>query len=234
MDFPDCLADPWGFPMLWVQEVDAFVHLLPVTKAQLDQALVRGRELHENDWSEARRLNRDVPLSALQVDNYWGAFVSGVTPEQALSFAAASGPAFRVPSADEWKKAYRALLRSGFAQVNGTASAASSERARSLLQRLERLTPDLVQNHLDEQPTLADRMFLRLGVMEWVRLAPLCDPPDASSHGALGMPARELWPTLLDPLLDPPVRLPDTRRTHRAFGFRLFRARDEEATWSQR
>jgi hypothetical protein len=225
--------------MLWVQEVDAFVHALPVTKAQLDLAHARcPGVLGENGARPASKLDRDVPLASVGGDNYWGLFARGVTPQRAADFARCCGPAFRVPSAGEWKTVYALLLRHPFDHVDGTLAAVSRQRAQGLLQRLDPVARGLATRQLGEAPSLADRLFFRLGVMEWVRLDPAHEPLDAQDFGGLGLPARALWPSLFDPLLDAPVCVPargtDKARQHAygAFGFRLFRARAEEAAWS--
>lgn len=231
----DCITDPLGFPMLWVDEVGAYVHALPVTKAQLEAAMTRrGSPFSKSDWETAQEANARVPLDALDPDTYWSAFFTGVIPGRATEFARFCGAEFRVPSADEWRCAFGALAIRPPHDAWDAMLACSSDRARALMERLAAIPVDAIRWHIGEEASLADRMFFRLGVMEWVVLSHSPMRDESERFGGLGMPAPALWPTLFDPALGTPLRSrAAVTAPHRAFGFRLFRERDKEDRWGR-
>ncbi len=229
---PEVEFDPFGFPMVRVEEVESHVHWLPITKIQFETFLCHSSDARfDSPWyEELCRSNRRVSPRELQAENYWGAFLTGILPDEALAFAEWCGPSYRLPSLEEWLVAFRALRLAPLWQPDW--QEIPNDRVRCLLTELGGIARESMSHPFDESPDgpqhascLADQMFLRMGVLEWVAASEI-----ASTWCGLG----ELHPgfghhlSLLDKEI--PVELHDPlKERHDSFGFRLFRQFDSEA-----
>ncbi len=220
------IADPFGFPMVWVQEARAWVHCLPVTHVQLDMFRERGGQFREGQ-------DKPVPIKDLEAHNYTRAFATRVEPDDARKLARCfedmTGDQFRLPSPAEWHTVYRVLAGRSFSDELTEMMSCCRDRARSLAKRLHEILAGPVQDSVSFKLKLADRMLFRLGVMEWVRLPSGTSPARGGEYAGMGLPAQHSWASLSDPELLAPVR-PRRNQPTPPFGFRLWRNSFPEQT----
>ena len=212
--------DPVGFPMVWVPDIRAFVHCLPVTKIQFEQFLCDARDGHFNApwYDEALRLNPRTTARRIVAGNYWNAFLTGILPFEAERFAAWCGEGYRLLEEGEWQSFFgtmklwniRSLADLGILSGLGP-------RQRELIESIEKSVEE-VCTASGEKCDLEVRMLLRLGVMEWVSIRGRED----HRWGGVGEP----HPTFCGNLFSPEkgelilLREPESRRLP-SFGFRL-------------
>lgn len=158
--------------MLWSDRLGAHVHLLPVTKIQFEYFLTDRPEPHfsESWYKGVLAHNPRVSPGKVRQKNYWNAFLTGLTPEEAGNFANWLGKttddAFELPTSDEWYELYQEmkgqppLSQALFRSLNFPA------RVEALLQNVDKAAA----MEQEAQRDLADSMMLREGVFEWVQL----------------------------------------------------------------
>lgn len=216
------LTDRAGFPMIHVEGLDGYLHWLPVTKIQFEAFLCEhpSATFDQQWYDEILSLNPRISPRAVQATNYWQSFITGITPGEAERYADWCGADYALLHQKEWIDTYHRLREMPPRSVADLTALNLAPRIRSLIERL-----DAVFRAQSPNGSLADQMFLRLGVKEWV----VCGGPKQSPWGAWGQPNRAFFGSIRDDLeATSPVFPPEveTRRLH-AFGFRLIR----RATW---
>jgi hypothetical protein len=230
-DSLSCLElDPLGFPMVWVPELSAHVHWLPLTRIQFELFLARGgaEDLDVRWYTELCERQRRLPAREITADNFWRCLLTGVLPQEAKAVAEWLGPGFRLPRSSEWLELLRAADRPS-PSVNWSELAPTlSPRCLALLQAFAALP---LKGRSSERPpqypdgrlplTLADRMLLRGGLLEWVDTGSPEQP-----WGGMGEVHASLH-RHISRLQDGEVRIPRRPTEERIdhFGFRLIRER---------
>jgi hypothetical protein len=192
--------DPIGFPMIWVAEIKAHIHWLPVTKIQFEHFLCATSDSRfDANWYErVSNLNKRISPSNVRENNYWQVFITGIRPSEAQRFAEWYGDGYSLPTLKEWHTAYLALkARSAEQDILNVIGAVHSlqERTRALLSKLE--TAALAAFRYQEiapTATLADQALLRGGVMEWVEWQ-----GQRTRWGGMGQPNRRFHSILFKP-----------------------------------
>jgi hypothetical protein len=211
--------DPTGFPMVQVGAIDAYMHWAPVTKIQFEYFLCAVPDSHfdANWYDEVLFLNPRVTPGEIRADNYWNAFLTGITPSEARRFARWFGPEYTIPTLEDWFVAYSALkalppVPSSVVDNMGDLH----ERIRTVLVRLDTASRMAMEN-LGYERTLADQMLLRWGVMEWVECT-----DRRFEWGGMGRTLRSFYGGLFNPDSGQPSipTNPDTERLY-PYGFRL-------------
>ncbi len=177
------VSDPTGFPMVWVQELAAYVHWLPVTKIQFEAFLCAAPDGHfDAAWYDAvLDLNPRVTPRHVASHNYWRALMTAVQPAEAQRFAAWCGDGFRLPTDDEWTTVYGATC--GEPELDLAVSdllVGRDGRTRELVERLDR-AGRATASSMGGVADRAGQMLLRYGAMEWVRATAW--PSDWSTRG---------------------------------------------------
>jgi len=222
--------DPLGFPMIWVPELRAHVHWLPLTRIQYELFLARGgaEELDCGWYTELCQRQRRVSAREVTADNFWRCLLTGVLPQEAQAVAEWLGPGFRLPKSSEWLELLRAADRPS-APVNWSELTPTvSPRCLELLQAFAALPlkgrrSEPTARYPDGRLplTLADRMLLRGGLLEWVDTGSPEQPWGGMGevHGSLHR--------YISRLQDGEVRIPRRPTEERIghFGFRLIRER---------
>jgi len=209
-----------GFPMVWFEEVGAYVHWLPITKIQFEYFLCDAPDAYfDAGWYESvLQLNPRVTPREISAHNYWRALMTGVRPVEAQRFVSWCGAGFRLPTEDEWTALYRALRArpAGDLQASGLLDDRDL-RIRELLERIDASTYE-ANRRMSCGPSLAGQMLLRFGAMEWVRVG---SPP--SAWGTKGEPLPDFCGNLevLDRSAETLAADPESSRFPAA-GFRLF------------
>lgn len=213
--------DPKGFPMALIESADLWVHWLPITKVQFERFLCEtGDARYDAKWyAQVLDLNPRISPREIRQNNYWQAFLTGILPYEAESFARWIGEGYRLPTDKEWTTVYSAT-KSQAAELLPEESLLSklSERGRELLTQIGRAGS--MDGSEVTGRTAADQMLLRGGVMEWVE-----DQSNTQLWCGRGETPRRFQAGLHRPDDPEPARPnePTTRRL-RQYGFRLVRA----------
>ncbi len=208
--------DKTGFPMLWVEPIDAYIHWLPITKIQIEYFLCAITESSfDATWYDTiLSLNRRISPAHIRANNYWQAFLTGIIPSEAQRFTRWCGEGYEIPSLDDWFTAYKSLK-------------AMSPKASPEMGKLRDRTQTLISNlgsaskvasrDVENEYTLADQMLMRMGVMEWVEL-----PEHRNRWGGMGETFPDFHGDLFTPDNGNP-RLPINPENKRLsyYGFRL-------------
>lgn len=217
--------DHCGFPMLWIESCETWVHWFPVTKLQFEIFLCHQRDpqIGGSSYSEMCSLNPRVAPQFLSEENYWRAFVTGILPQEAEAFARWCGPGYRVPTALEWLNVLKALSEGGPWKMDWEHLLEKVPPRRSLLIRnLDRVSQSIDGFRIGGQ--LLDQALMRNGVVEWVRSEE--EPP---SWGGLGEPPAQLAAQLSNlNLIDVIEPLAPHEQRIRYFGFRLLWSANRE------
>ncbi len=162
--------DRSGFPMVWVDAIKAYMHWIPITKIQFEYFLCAAPDSHfDADWyEEVLSLNPRVTPKGIGAKNYWNAFLTGITSSEVQRFARWCGDRYTIPTLEDWFTAYKALKMLS-PEPPGVVDSMGKvrERVRTVLTRLYSMSPTVLAEVGYEQ-TLADQMYMRMGVMEWV------------------------------------------------------------------
>lgn len=215
------VVDPTGFPMVRVDQLDIYIHWLPVTKVQFEYFLCEVGDNHfDANWYETiLNLNSRVSPAAVEHTNYWKALITGVLPSEAQRYARWCGPQYELPTAQRWLDVFRALTNLTPIDLNTVLRLPGlNERAKTLLERLDE-APRVMLDRLGYKRTRAEQLLLRLGTLEWVRM-----PGEVRPWGLLG----ELNPAFHSLIFSPDEGEPRVPRGSEAprvghYGFRLLR-----------
>jgi formylglycine-generating enzyme required for sulfatase activity len=214
--------DPTGFPLVFVEPVGLWVQWLPVTKIQLEKFLcATGDARFDARWySHLLDLNPRISPRKVRQGNYWQALLTGILPQEAESFARWLGEGYRLPSAGEWRQIYLAVKEPSQAQdlPSEALLADLPERSRDLLTHVEQAAA--AERGAAADRSVADRMLLRGGVMEWVE-----DERNPQRWSGRGETPRRFHAALYVADDPEPARPNDpTTRRLQQYGFRLVRA----------
>jgi hypothetical protein len=203
--------DKTNYPLIWVEGIQAHLHVLPVTKVQFEQYLVDPKAIYDGRfYLEAVSLNPRTSPIGLTGDNYWQAFVTGVTVEECSGFASWLGAGYGLPDIDEWKEAYRFLSSLRADALYSELVSSGVGLAKPARITLERITQEL-------SPTsAADLCLLNNAIAEWARTA-----DGKSPWQGVGTPNPRFSPRLVDPERSQPVRPLESSSRIRDLGFRL-------------
>lgn len=242
--------DPAGAPLIWVSALNGYLHYLPVLRPQFeyflcdqpsttfDQTRYEAMlDIHlprkPDGTAEPRKKPRTRPAMVKDSD-YYEALLTGIHPSEAEAYLAwhnlQGAGEYDLPSDKQWKDAFAELNKKPRLNVKAAFSDLELKpRFRALIERLDGLAAQLVARQERREPTLAEQMLLRNGLMEWVRYNDskrLC--PD---YGGRGCPAEaSLFSAIKDYTTTPQPHDPGKnfdnekeRVTIRAYGLRLFR-----------
>jgi len=199
--------DRTGFPLIKVSKADLEVQLLPVTKTQFERFIAEPNDYGDNWYEDILRLNPRISYNRFTEKNREQLFLTGVLPEEALSFVKWMGPNFDLPAVDEWRAIYSELA-STTVESHQLLSQCQTAVSRSILEAfLMQLCPS----------SLLDMSLMKNGVVEWVR--------NQDAWVGLGSPRSEFQPNLWNPIRDEvrPVKI-DERVPY--YGFRFVRRLD--------
>lgn len=221
----DIKLDPTGFPIVWVQSINAYLQWLPITKIQFEFFLCAepNAQLDARWYDDILKLNARISPHNIATNNYWGAFLSGILPSEVEQFVRWCGAGYAIPTLDEWRKAYTFLKTQPvepkiiLTTLKQSESLKLSDRAQQLLTRLEDVQQRVWREVDFNTPTQADQMFMRMGVLEWVESSEL-----RNRWGGMGQTHQRFHGGFFTPDHGQPSRPndPENMRLHH-YGFRL-------------
>jgi len=187
-------VDNSGYPLIFVDPLDAYIHLFPVTKAQFERFIASGRQADYGDewYAELLALNPRISYRSPDIQVRERLFMTGITTDEAVSFGRWLGRDHKLLTAEEWSICYE-----WFAE----------QSAPSLpLELAERLSRDalaiwdIVQvQWLDQrgQTNLQELSLMKQGILEWVverpgRYCGLGDPASSKLQRRQSDPVRPL------------------------------------------
>ena len=188
-------ADPLGFPMAWIDEIQAYIHWYPVSKLQFETFLcdVLDEAFDARWYKEALARNPRVTASAISTANYWQAFMTGVSHEEAQRFARWYGDGYRLPRTSEWCTALRTFRGRAASKAPLPVPATfMNRRFRDLLHVLNEVS--FAVCHTWEPSDLAAAMLLDRGVLEWA-----VDSSGGDHAYGCGTPHPGFFPALKEP-----------------------------------
>jgi hypothetical protein len=210
--------------MIRVGETATCLQWLPVTKIQFEHFLSDAHDRHFNAkwYEEVLSLNPRVTPRKITPDNYWNAFLSGVSPAEAQRFAFWCGDGYRLATSEEWSRAYQILSSMPVVDL-GQAGILEDlpPRERDLVVHMEAAAEEAAHRSGYER-TLADQMLMRLGVLEWVSID--------DGWGALGEAFPGFCGNLMSPGTGTPLRPREPEKVRLpCFGFRLIFTEERSA-----
>ncbi len=213
-------VDRTGFPMIWIEEIEAFMHWLPITKIQFEYFLCDSSDSHfDARWyDEVLALNSRITPKEIRANNYWKTFLTGVTPDEIERFAHWCGENYSVINLEDWFATYQALMAISPLEADDILNELTniSSRTKTLLTRMDlALRRSLKEVGYDR--TLADQMLMRMGVMEWVHC-----PNNNFQWGGMGETSPNFYGNLFTPDSGHPS-IPTDPEVNRMYyyGFRL-------------
>lgn len=202
MDIHIDAVDKVGFPMIRVHRIGQF-HLWPVSKLQFERFICETRGYGDGWYDEVLGLLPRVSLRRMCEDNYEGAFIAGVLPQEALAFAKWLGDGFDLPTVEEWRHLH---LRLREAKRLKLLDAGLSPEAMTIWKNLTSFRSRPLEVGLVES-----------GLVEWVRRKD-------RSYAGLGSPRSCFYHHVWNPMTDEVSTIHKERRV-RYFGFRLISRR---------
>lgn len=185
------VLDKAGFPMLWIEEIGAYLHWLPVTKVQFETYICAQPETAFDEvwYHQALSLNERVSPGAVTDKNLWKAFMTGITPSEAQKYAAWCGDDFSLPSSEEWFTTYKALQSERAIELTFADELTKiPQRVHQLLKTMDTASKRIARSQNITERTLATQMMMRFGVMEWVEYS--LSSRNSTGWGGMGEPLR--------------------------------------------
>lgn len=216
----DVKLDSTGFPMVYMQAVNAYVQWLPLTKIQIEYFLCSTNDaMFDETWyNNINQMNPRLSPTQIRGANYWQTIATGILPREAQRYAIWCGRGYDLPTIQEWRSIYRELDnipadRRWVQKV--TEHHDLKERTRNLIQRMDNVLPN--DNGMGTSArTLADQMLFRQGVMEFVY-----EDDDRNTFAGLGLTNSNFVGGLNQPDEAQYLNDPSEGRRMRNYGFRL-------------
>lgn len=207
--------DRSGFPLIYVEPLEAFVHLFPITKAQFERFLAEDNppEWSDTAYGQLLACNPRTAPDQIRPRPYEQMLLTGIVPEEVPAFARWLGQEYELLDLDEWCTARRWLA----------GQQATAPPPDLTAQGLSIMAGQTWQALLSETQaaTLLDLSLMVNGIVEWVYNPAAVRP--AQQYVGMGLPRSSFFHTTKAE--DEPLRPIDTTRRMRHFGFRLIRRR---------
>lgn len=195
--------DRAGFPLIEIGS-ELRMHLLPITKVQLERFLAEPNEFGDRWYESLLSVHRRVSYRCSSADGREHLFVGGILPEEALAFACWLGEGYRLPTAAEWRLLYRQMAQLPIEERTWRQLLRKcGTEAKAILKCLRAL---MHPSRWIELSLMTD------GLVEWVQ--------ENGCYVGLGKPRPAFHPNLWNPLEETVQPLQHGQRI-RYFGFRL-------------
>lgn len=199
-------VDATGYPLVFVERVQAYVQLFPVTKPQFEKFISSGarREYGDEWYEQIIKLNPRASYRNSDVPAREQLFMTGLTPVETLAFGRWMGRNYALLSTQEWVDCYQWFGDQTAPHVPPDLRDRLSRDARAIWELIE-------EQWLDRslQPKLRELSLMTQGILEWV-------VEQSGRYCGLGDPAS----SKLQRKVDHPV-YPIGQSRLRNIGFRL-------------
>lgn len=185
-------VDPSGYPLVFVEPLDAFVQLFPVAKPQFEKFLASGWQgwLDDEWYEEILTLNPRASYRTPDERAPERLFMTAVMPEEALAFARWMGRDYALLTAAEWRACYE--------WFGGRPAPPAPPELPGRLSRDARAIWDAAEGLWLEprrQSSLRELSLMTGGVLEWVveqpgRYCGLGEPAGSKFQRKAGDPVR--------------------------------------------
>lgn len=203
------ILDKANFPLIWIEPIQAYIHLLPITKLQFENYIADYRYVQNAGfYLDAIKLNPRIPPYGFSVDNYWRLFVTGLTITEIRGFIGWEGSDFGLPSSEEWIKTNQYLCNIDSNEV------LAKVKAERRINRFAKVILSKLDNII--KPKSALDLSLQFNCfLEWVQ-----SKGENNKYSVIGRPNTQLFPMIQEKVLkEIPVFDYERRTAH--FGFRL-------------
>lgn len=177
-------VDDTGYPLVFVEPVQAYVQLFPVTKPQFEKFISSGarREYGDEWYEEIIKLNPRASYRSPDLPAREQLFMTGLTPVETLAFGRWLGRNYALLTAQEWSACYRWFGEQTAPLVSPDLCDRLSRDAQGIWEMVEEQW--LERNR---QPTLRELSLMTQGILEWVveqsgRYCGLGDPASSKSQ----------------------------------------------------
>ncbi len=183
----DIIFDKTGFPMVKVIPGNFWIHVWPVTKIQFE-AFICDKPNSEMDSSWYKQIlsnNPRITPTRISSKNYWQLFIAGVHPDKVQMFSEWNGKGFAIPTASEWHAAYKYFSEQETTPDKFFLNAKDSNQNNDPLVNIinNKLNEVLSEFSKKNGHNLADQLFMRRGMVEWVKLI-----GESGEWGGMGEP----------------------------------------------
>lgn len=158
-------VDAAGYPLIKVEPLNSFVHLLPVTKPQFEKFIASGRQQGFDDqWYSARlMMSPRASYRSQDLPTLEQLFMTGISTDEAGAFSKWLGREYRLLSAEDWAACYEWFGRQTEIAMPQDLSDRLSRDAQAIWEISEAQCQDRCRH-----PTLQDLSLLTQGILEWV------------------------------------------------------------------
>jgi hypothetical protein len=206
----ELVSDRWqldrtGFPIVWIDPLESYLHLFPIAKVQFEQFLsgATATSWSDEQYAELLELNPRASYRAVNETKYERIFLTGIRPEESKEFAGWLGENYSLPDDRQWLACYDWLARQPITGI----PAGMSDEAFAIWQ---------IVAGLRGADNLLGLSLMSEGVKEWVRSS-----SNSEKYAALGCPPAS-FPTLSrNPRQLVNINTSQARLS--AYGFRLLR-----------
>ena len=158
-------VDASGYPLIFVEPLETYVQLFPVTKPQFEKFLASGRrsDLGDEWYAERLSVNPRVTYWSTYIPTRERLFMTSITPDEALSFGRWLGRDYGMLSAEEWGACYEWLAQHPAPSVPTDLAGRLSQDALGIWKTVEE---QWLESH--REPSLRDLSLMTQGILEWV------------------------------------------------------------------
>lgn len=185
-------VDASGYPLVFVEPLEAYVQLFPVTKPQFEKFIATGRqqELDDEWYEELLTLNPRASYRSPEVRVRERLFMTGVTTDEALAFGRWLGRDYALLNAEEWCTCYEWFAAQPALSAPPDLSGRLSQDALAVWGIVEGQWLEQCR-----QPNLRELSLMTQGILEWVverpgRYCGLGEPAASKFQRKAGDPVR--------------------------------------------
>jgi hypothetical protein len=187
-------VDNTGYPLIYVDPLEMYVHLFPVTKPQFERFIASGRKIKSDDqwYADVLASNPRVSYRSEDVIEREQLLTTGVTTDDALTFGRWLGRGYRLLTAAEWCECREWFGEKSACSVPPDLATRISDDALAIWNWIE--NEWLEQS---DQINLQQLSLMQQGILEWVIDLPgtyyaVGDPRSAKSLRTVYDPVRPL------------------------------------------